>query len=52
MRLLMVLVLAATLFGSSFASGWIVGYRQGMFDGWKVGVPDMDDVEVPSITSP
>jgi hypothetical protein len=47
-----IVVLFIVACASSFAGGWVVGYRQGVYDGWKVTVPDLDDATPPPIAAP
>lgn len=49
MRFLAATVVFLAGFASCFAGGWIVGYRQGVYDGWQVTVPDVDDATPPPV---
>ncbi|MCI0352006.1 MAG: hypothetical protein L0Z53_21510 [Acidobacteriales bacterium] len=52
LRVVILSVLVFVFFTSAFFSGWFVGYRQGVYDGWNMIIPDVDEYDPPAIAAP
>jgi hypothetical protein len=45
-------LMIGVFFAATFMAGVVVGYRHGVYDGWKVGIPDVDTATPPSVAIP